>query len=220
VADQTDISQFIPELGAETGSAQVSQVAPEVGADSSSAQISQLIAEASVGPADSPAEISQLAIESGPSASTAIISQLTIELGRGPEVLPPADSPIGTFTVGAGLGLDWYIALQLSDSGVELRDKVVKPIRLIAKTTRGLVKGYGYGPKEDINVADIEDGVNQKVTLAIADTTQVQVSPRLPWNIKNAMVHTVRVEGIWDGEGIPDRIDEIVYEVARQGIRR
>lgn len=220
MADQTDISQFIPELGAETGNAQISQAVPEVGADGGSAQASQLIAEASIGPTDSDAQISQLSVESGSSASTAIISQLTIELGRGPEVVPPADAPVGTFTVGAGLGLDWFLALQLSDSGEELRDKVIKSLRATGKVTRAKMKVYGYGPKENIQVEDIEDGVGQKVLVSLDDTTQVQQTKRLPVNVKNAMMHSLRIEGIWDGVGIPDRVDELVYEIARQGRRR
>lgn len=202
MADETFIYQAVVEAGADASETKVSQEVVELGASGSTTKISQEV------------------VELGASRSPSKISQLCIELGLGPEIVPPSDSPVGTFTVGAGLGLDWFIALQLSDSGVELRDKVVKPVRITGKTTRGLVKVYGYGPKEDINVAHIEDGIGQKATLSIDDTTQVQQSRRLPVNVKNAMTHTVRVEGVWDGEGIPDRIDEIVYEVARQGIRR
>jgi hypothetical protein len=220
VADQTDISQFIPELGAETGSAQVSQVAPEVGADSSSAQVSQLIAEASVGPADSPAEISQLSIESGPSASEAIISQLTIELGRGPEVIPPADTPTQVFTFDAGLGNDYFLALQPSDSGIEGRDKVVKAVRVTGKINNGLAKVYAYGPVQNVDVSQVEQGIGQKTAVALADSTMVQQSKRYQVNVSNAMMHLVRIEGRWDGTGDRDRIDEIFYEIAQQGIRR
>ncbi len=218
MADNTDISQSIGEVGAEASNAQVSQLSGEAGVDAGTAQVSQVAGE--LGAGASTAQISQAPIELGASASAAVISQLTIELGRGPEVIPPDESPVDTFTFGAGLGNPWFIALQLSDSGVELRDKVVKPVRVTAKTTRGLVKVYGYGPKEDINPEDLESGLNHKATLSLTDTTQVQQSGRLPVNVKNIMTHTVRVEGIWDGLGIPDRIDEIVYEVAGQGIRR
>jgi hypothetical protein len=202
VADQTDISQL----------------APEVAADSSEAQISQAVVEAAA--SGSTAEIAQLAIETADASSIVQIAQLTIELGRGPEVVPPADNPVGTFTVGAGLGLDWFIALQLSDSGEELRDKVVKSFRFTGKTTNALAKGYGYGPLQDIDIDNIEDGTGQRVTLAPPDTTQVQQSKRYQVNLPNSMMHTWRMEGVWNGEGIPDRIDEIVYEVSRQGIRR
>jgi hypothetical protein len=34
------------------------------------------------------------------------------------------------------------------------------------------------------------------------------------------MMHLVRIEGRWDGTGDRDRIDEIFYEIAQQGIRR
>lgn len=218
MADQNDISQFIPEVGPESGTGQISQLRSEVGADASSAQISQLPVE--IGADASTAQISQLPIEVGADSADVIISQLTIELGRGPEVIPPDDTPVDTFTFDEGLGNEWFIALQLSDSGDELRDKVVKSVRVTGKTTRALIKVYGYGPVEDIDVSNIEDGIGQRVTQMMTDTTQVQQSKRFPVNIPRSMNHTVRVEGIDDGSGIRDRIDEIVYEVSRQGARR
>jgi hypothetical protein len=202
VADPNEVSQFIVEVAAESGPDRDSQLIAEVLAATGPDQISQLVA--------------QLFQTTGPDQ----ISQITIELLRGPEVIPPSSNPASTFTVGAGLGNNYSIALQLSDSGIELRDKVVKDPRVTGKFTSAKLKVYGYGPKEDINVADIERGTNPKATLFIDDSTQVQQSALLKVNVKNAMTHTARLEGIWDGQGIPDRLDEIVYQVARQGIRR
>lgn len=202
MADPDDISQLVVETTGDTADNQLSQGIAEVAASASVAQLSQLIAEIAA------------------SASGFQISQLTIELARGPEVVPPTDNPVGTFTVGAGLGNDWFICLQLSDSGEELRDKVVKSYRCTGKTTSGVIKGYGYGPLENIDVENIEDGTGQRVTVAIPDTDQVQQSKRFQVNLPNSAMHTVRVQGSWPGTGIPDRIDEIVYEVSRQGVRR
>lgn len=122
--------------------------------------------------------------------------------------------------MGAGLGLPWYIVLQLSDSGIELRDKVIKSLRVTGKLTNAIAKVYGYGPKEDIVMADLEKGIGQKVAVVLDNTTQVQQSRRFQMNVKNAMTHTVRLEGRDNAEGIPDRLDELLLEVSRQGIRR
>lgn len=197
-----EVSQLIVGVAGETGPDQDSQLIAEVLGATGPEQISQIIAAvlATTGPEQ--------------------ISQLTIELLRGPEVIPPSDNPVSTFTVGAGLGNTYDLTLQLSDTGIELRDKVVKDPRVTGKFTSAKLKVYGYGPKEDINVEDIEDGTNAKVMVVIDDCAQVQHSRVLPLNVKNAMTHTVRIEGNWPGTGIPDRIDEIVYQVARQGIRR
>lgn len=219
MADQTDISQFIPETAPETGSAQISQDIQEVGASTSAAQISQDITE--IGSNASAAQISQLEIESAPDHATVIISQLTIELGRGPEIVPPEDSPLGTFTVGfGGLDINWYLIPSVSDDDVELRSKVIKSVRVTGKITNANAKVYTYQPTEEINVDDLEDGVNAQVTVPLTTTTQVVQSERFPVNCPNAVLETVRIEGQWRGTGIPDRIDEICWERAVQGVRR
>lgn len=198
----TEISQEVQLAGADDASAEIPQAVPLVGADGAET------------------DVSLFAVGVGADSAETEISQFVLLVGRGPEVVPPEDNPVGTFTVGAGLGLDWFLALQLSDSGIELRDKVVKDPRATGKFTSGKLKVYGYGPKEDIDVEDIEDGTGQKAMVLLDDSTQVQQSKLLRLNVKNAMMHTVRIEGIWDGVGIPDRVDELVYQVARQGVRR
>lgn len=218
MADNTDISQSIGEVAANSSEARVSQTIPEVGASAPNAQISQSVQES--GADSSAAQVSQLPIEVGANKASVSISQLTIELGRGPEISPPLDTPADTYTFDEGLGNSWFLVLQLSDSGQEWRDKVVKSLRATGKFTRGLMKGYGYGPLADIDVSQIEQGIGQRVTVTLTDTTQVQQTKRFQVNLPNSMMHTIRVEGIWDGLGDRDRIDEIVCEVAGQGIRR
>ncbi len=222
MADQTDISQAISELGADRSSTQVSQAVSELGADASSAQISQAVSEIGVGA--SSAQISQLLIEIGAAASTAIISQLTIELGRGPEVIPPADSPSSTFAFDEefGLGVSWYIVPQLTDSGVETRDKRISSVSVRGKVTNASFGVFGYGALDDIDVAAIEAGNINSLTgvRILPNTTMVQQSRRFPVNVKNITNHTTRVQGTWDGTGERDRIDEIVYEVSVLGARR
>lgn len=202
MADRSDVSQFVPLVGADDAETLVSQAVPLVGAD------------------DAAALVSQIAPLVGADDARAFVSQFVLLVGRGPEVVPPTETPVDTFTFDEGLGNEWFIALQLSDSGDELRDKVVKSVRVTGKTTRAMIKVYGYGPLENVNVSDIEEGTGQRVTQPMPDTTQVQQSKRFPINVPHSMMHTVRVEGIDDGAGIRDRIDEIVYEVSRQGIRR
>lgn len=217
MADNTDISQAIPETGADSSSAQLSQSISESGSDESRAQISQAISE--TGAAASTAQISQLPIESGASASAAIISQLTIELGRDVGTSPPG-AAAGTFAFDEGGGVEWWIIPQLTDSSVELRDKVIKAVRVTGLVTNADVKVYTYGPGRPMVVSDLEDGLNARAMRTLPDTTEVTQSPRRTVNCPNAMLSTVRVAGVWDGEGPRNRVDEIVYEVAQQGVRR
>lgn len=134
---------------------------------------------------------------------------------------PTPPPPVSTGRFDAGLGNYWYIVPQLSDSGDELRDKVIKAFHVTGKMTAPYFSVYTYGPAQDIDVDDIEDGINSNSgKKALPSTTQVQRTARKQINCPNAELHTCRLEGTWDGEGMKDRIDEIAYEIARQGIRR
>lgn len=202
MADPDQISQGFFEALQDTGADQISQDFLEALASSGPDQISQLIAQAFQ--------------TTGPDQ----ISQLTIELLRGPEIIPPADNPTQVFTFDAGLGNDYFLALQPSDSAIEGRDKVVKAVRVTGKVTNAFARVYAYGPVEDIDVDAVEAGTGAKTTVLLEDCPMVRQSKRHPVNVPNAMMHLIRVEGRWDGSGERDRIDEIFYEVSQQGIRR
>lgn len=133
-------------------------------------------------------------------------------------VVPPP--PVGTFTMDAGEGSTWYIALQISDSGDELRDKCIKPLTVTGKGANRVAKVYAYQPTEEIDVGEIEDGTGASAVLPVPDAAKVTRTKRLPVNVPNAMNWTVRLEGEWDGTGERDRVDQISIEQARQGVRR
>lgn len=121
----------------------------------------------------------------------------------------------------AGLGNSWYLIPQISDSGDNLRDKQVKAARVTGKVTDANFKMYRYGATDPIVMDDLTDGTNSITgPVALTDTANVTQSQRFQLNVPNSALHTIRVEGTWDGEGIKDRIDEIEYEVSEQGIRR
>lgn len=128
---------------------------------------------------------------------------------------------VSTKVFDEGLGNTWYMVGQISDSGDELRAKTVKALRVTGKLTAASAKIYGYEPTEDVNVDDLEDGTNSETgAVALVDTDRVAQSERWQVNVPNAVLHTIRVEGEWDGVGDPDRIDEVVYEVADHGNRK
>lgn len=119
------------------------------------------------------------------------------------------------------LGNSWYLIPQLSDSGDNLRDKHIKAARVTGKVTDANFKVYKYGATDPIVMDDLTDGTNSITgPVALTDNTHVTQSQRYQINVPNAALHTIRVEGTWDGAGIKDRVDEIEYEVAEQGIRR
>lgn len=220
MADNSIISQAISEGAVEDANTSVSQAITEGAVADANTRISQAVSEAGVGDANT--RISQAISELAAGNANTRISQLTIELGRGPEVVPPADSPSSTFVFDEGLGTTWYIVPQLTDSGVEMRDEVVKSVSVRGKVTNASFGVFGYGAIDDVDVEAIEAGNINSLTgvRVLPDTNLVQRSKRYPVNAHNIANHTIRVQGMWNGTGMRDRIDEIVYEVAIQGVRR
>jgi hypothetical protein len=147
---------------------------------------------------------------------------VVIEWSAGDVIPPPPPSPsTGTFVFDEGGGVEWWIVPQLTDSGIELRDKVVKAVRVTGLVTDADVKVYTYGPTDPVVVSDLENGTNSITgAVPLADTTNVAQSQRWQVNCPNAMLSTVRVAGTWDGTSPRNRVDEICYEVAQMGVRR
>ena len=148
------------------------------------------------------------------------VTELLVPLSVAPPP-PPVTPTVESVRFDAGSGSSWYLVAQLTDSGVETRDKTVKAFRATGKMTVPQFSIYGYGPQRSVNVTDIEDGVNSNTgKRPMRTTTEVQQSARKQINVANVMLWTWRLEGVWDGSGEPDRIEEVVCEVAQQGIRR
>jgi hypothetical protein len=121
----------------------------------------------------------------------------------------------------AGDGSAWYIAPSISDSGVTLRDKVIKSVRVTGTLTDPTYAVYAYGPSDVIDVDAIEAGTGSTTGLkSLSNTAGVAQSPRQQINIPNAMQHTVRIAGDCSGSDLLDRVDQIVYEQSVMGVRR
>lgn len=141
-----------------------------------------------------------------------------------PPPAPPSVVRTGTFDgndIGSGERSHYWLALQPSDSGDELRSKVVKAIRVTGKLTNASAQLYKWDVGEPINVTEVEQGINAATRPQhLPDVTQVTQSARKQVNVPNAVLHSARVQGTWEGDGVKDRIDEIVVEQAKQGVRR
>ena len=156
--------------------------------------------------------------------NTALSPGCVIVIGETPPPIPPVGTGTFAFDVGeGGLGSTWYLIPQLSDEGIELRDKVVKSVRVTGKVSNANIKVYGFGPLADVDIASMEAGTSSITgPIDLPDTTRVQQSQRFQVNCGNLMTSTVRVEGRWDASdgSDPDQIHEIAIESAQQGIRR
>lgn len=128
---------------------------------------------------------------------------------------------------GADASVTWYLAWQFTDDGSEMRDKTVKSIRVTGLLRSGATAGvHGAGAGEVIDVPVLEAGNSgsKSGSIALTATTAVAQGPRIPTNVPNLGVWTIRVDGAWAGSGIdPDqqsRIDEVVVERSVGGVRR
>lgn len=129
-----------------------------------------------------------------------------------------------TLDGGAGVAVPWYAAWQFTDDGSEVRDKTVKAIRVTGKLSALATAGvHGAGAGEVINVPVLEagNGGSKSGSIPLAATAAIGQGPRIPVNVPNLGVWTVRIDDTWDGSFISEsRIDEVVVERSVGGVRR
>jgi len=151
------------------------------------------------------------------------VTQVVVEL-----MTPFVDTPVittsaSTMRFDAGLGSEWWVLAQLSDSGNELRSKSVKAAYVIGKVTNANLRVYRFDVGQEIDVQGMEDDerlVGATRALPLTDTANVAQSARKQINVTNGVMHTIRVSGDDTGLENRDRLDQLTYEVAIQGVRR
>jgi hypothetical protein len=121
----------------------------------------------------------------------------------------------------AGDQVSWYSAPAFSDNGNEQRNSVIKSVIVTGNLTNASIGVFASGPTQAIPVAALETGNSSSATGAVTlpDTTVDTLSQRQPINVPNARVSTCRVEGVYDGSSALNRIDEMVIEFSKQGVR-
>jgi hypothetical protein len=121
----------------------------------------------------------------------------------------------------AGAAVAWYSAPAFSDNGSEQRNCVIKSVIVTGTLTEASVGVFASGPTQSIPVTALETGNSSSATGAISlpNTTSDTLSQRNQVNVPNARVSTARVEGIFSGSGIKNRIDEMVIEFSIMGAR-
>jgi hypothetical protein len=124
------------------------------------------------------------------------------------------------FEGGSGASVPWYLALVFSDSGEELRAKRIGYPMVTGKLTSPVIKLYGYGAGETVDVSALEDGTGSKASATLATSTTVTEYARARIIAKNVKNHTFRLNGTYSGSGTPDTIQEVVYETSEYGARR
>jgi hypothetical protein len=189
VADISYISQVVGEAAPGDATTEISQNVVEAGADDAATNISQAIIEA--GADDAATFVSQAVLEAGADDAATYISQIVIEWSAGGLIPPPPPEPAtSTFVFDEGEErVEYYLIPQISDAGVELRDKVLTGIVVTGLYENADVKAYVYGPTDEVVVSDLEDGLNSTTgAIALPDTAaNVSRSPRLQVNCPNAM---------------------------------
>lgn len=161
----------------------------------------------------------------GDNCATSAMSFPALQWSAAGEVTTVARGSMETKRFDAGEGSSYYVVAQLDDSGDELRSKTYKAIRATGIKTNASATCYGFDVNQEIDVEDLETGnrTNTRMTTRpqeFTDSTGVTQSERKPINISNAVLGTVRYEGDDTGNEQRDRLDEIVIEQGKQGVRR
>jgi hypothetical protein len=118
--------------------------------------------------------------------------------------------------------INYYIAFQMLDNGVENQDKAIDAIRVTAQTSdNGKVQIHGFEQGDDIVRSDIDDGLNARYEINITDATTVTRHKRVKGGPKNMALWCPRFSGTWTGlTDEPDRLDEMVIEVRVVGTKK
>lgn len=118
--------------------------------------------------------------------------------------------------------IPYYIAWQYSDGGSENRDKIVRSLFATGKLTNGEASIHGSGSGQDVDVTALElsNSNSASGTIPLGTSTNVKQFERVQLCCPNLNLVTARISGTWDGVGMRDRVDEVVVEVAVQGVRR
>jgi hypothetical protein len=132
---------------------------------------------------------------------------------------------IETVRFDAGIGVQWYLVPPVSDSGDELRSKTYKAMRATGILHNASMMAFGYDVGQPIITEDLETGNRSNTKMitrpqTLEDSDAVTQTKRKPINVKNAVLGTIRIEGDDRGQPERDRIDEIIVEVAIEGVRR
>lgn len=114
--------------------------------------------------------------------------------------------------------VDYYIATQWMNNGLENQNKKIEAITVTAKVSdNGKVEIFGVEEEGEVDTDDIENGTSPNYTLDIAASSKVVTHARVKGGPKNMRLWALKYSGTWDGTNERDRLDKIVVEVNAHG---
>jgi hypothetical protein len=113
--------------------------------------------------------------------------------------------------------IDWFLASQYLDAGIEGFYKQIAGLSVTAKTESGTV---GIFKNNDTSLSDLTTAPPTG-EIALSGTSNVQIAPWIKLNLQNCKTFAIRVKGTWSGSSSNvARVDELaVYGTAQTGIR-
>jgi hypothetical protein len=117
--------------------------------------------------------------------------------------------------------VSWQIAWQFSDDGDDRLAKIVKGLSLTAKTTNASFGIFGSRSGSLIDTDALEKGSNFALfSQPIPNSAEITVSEWKKFVVRELLLYTVAVEGVWNGAGVKDRVDEVNLYVEKGGLRK
>lgn len=124
------------------------------------------------------------------------------------------------FDTGAGEAINWYLAWNYSDDGLEQNAKVVKGYRVTGKTTSASLGIYGARSNSDIDALPLETGAGAAGSVIVPNKTNVAINKLDKFIVRELLLYTARIGGTWSGSGKKDRVDEVILLVEQGGVRK
>lgn len=113
----------------------------------------------------------------------------------------------------AGDEVDYFAAWELQSMGVLNQNKSIQAMRASGKFTSGAFQLYGFDSNEEVDLTNLELGINPQVEINLGTSTGTETTFRIPFNAPNNFMVSPRLSGTYNGSDEDvDRINGLTFE--------
>lgn len=121
----------------------------------------------------------------------------------------------------AGDPVDYYAAWELQAFDVTDQNKSVRAMRASGKFTDGKFQLYGFDSNQNVDLTNLEAGVNPQIELSLGTSTGTETTFRIPFNAPNNFMVSPRISGTYNGtDEDVDQLNGCLLEWMPSGPRR
>jgi len=119
------------------------------------------------------------------------------------------------FDIPSGESVPWYCAWNFVDAGSEMVAKVLRKLRPKGKFTDATIDVYGVSADTNVDVDDLETGLNPIFSYNLADSTAVKQYGIEKLRCRNMLMWTIRISGmstVTELSDVRDQLHEIAFQ--------